>query len=86
MGFASVHIIAHLHYATNIAVIEELYIEADNRWQGIGTTLFQHIVGIAKAHDGIQMEVSSHHKRINAHHFYEQLRMKNQHYKFTIDL
>lgn len=86
IAFLHLRLEDQLHHAAKIAEIMELIVAENERSQGIGKALIQRGLRIAKQRGCIQMEVSSHHQRSNAHRFYERCGFQNHHKKFTLKI
>ncbi len=83
IGFIHLRLEDQLHHAGKIAEILELIVVSHERKQGIGKELLRRGCLAAKKYGCIQVEVSSHCRRSDAHRFYEQNGFQNHHKKFT---
>lgn len=83
IGFIHLRLEDQLHHAGKIAEIMELIVAENKRGQGIGNELLQRGCLAARQAGCIQVEVSSHHRRSDAHRFYVRNGFQNHHKKFT---
>lgn len=81
IGMASCHIQWLLHHAGRVAEIQEMYVEAGFRSQGIGSNLVAGLVEFAVANEALHMEVTTNRIRLDTHRFYEREGFVNTHFK-----
>lgn len=83
VGMISCHIQGLLHHAALVAEIQEMFVCADYRSQGIGEILMTRIVQHAVLKGAIQLEVTSRATRVAAHRFYEREDFLKSHVKLV---
>ena len=83
VGFVSLHIQAILHQASKVAEIKELFVDPNQRGQGIGSKLIEQAKQIAAENNCPTFEVSCSLKREKAHQLYQKEGLQKTHYKFT---
>jgi len=83
IAFASMHIQKLLHHTGNIAELQEIYVSASARGQGIGARLLAKLKTIAKKKGCKNFEVTCNMKRKDTHRFYLREGLKQTHYKFV---
>ena len=86
LGFISIHVQKLLHHTANIAEIQELIIDENIRYQGVGKRLFQKAKEVGAYNGCQQLEVCCNKKRIPSHKFYQSQGMSSSHYKFCLPL
>lgn len=75
-----------LHHGACVAEVMELVVLKTEQGKGIGTRLLQHAETYAAEHGCVELELSSHFIRRDAHAFYEHYGMNKDHYNFTKEL
>ncbi|HEV7380599.1 MAG TPA: GNAT family N-acetyltransferase [Dyadobacter sp.] len=83
VGMVSCHVQGLLHHAALVAEIQEMFVYADYRSQGIGELLMTRVVQYAIQKGAIQMEVTSRATREAAHRFYERESFLKSHVKLV---
>ncbi|MFI1801092.1 GNAT family N-acetyltransferase [Streptomyces sp. NPDC020379] len=68
------------------ALAEGVYVHPDHRRTGIGTTMMRWAICQASARGCAVMELTSHHSRTGAHHFYSRLGFTRSHAGFKLFL
>lgn len=84
--FGSLFVHHPLHHSGLIGEIEELCVKDKVQGQHLGSAMFDAIKQTAKEIGCIQIELSCHLKRTQAHAFYLKQGMKQEHKKFTYRL
>ena len=84
VGYLSCHSQFLLHHGgQQIAEIQEMYVDPENRKMGIGKKLIDELKRIAYKKGIEQLEVTSQNKRTKTHRFYERENFVQSHKKFT---
>lgn len=85
-GFISLHIQHLLHHWGKVAEIQELYVQTEDRNNGIGKMLLETAIKTAKENNCELIELSANKTRTKAHEFYLKNGFNNSHFKFTLPL
>lgn len=86
IGFISIVIDYQLHHENQVATVEELIVNSNNRNQGIGKILLDRAIQYAKENNCEVIELTSSMSRIDAHRFYEKNGFTKGSYKFKMTL
>jgi GNAT superfamily N-acetyltransferase len=73
------------HRGAPSAVVEDVVVAADRKGQGIGRQMMAHAVLLAREAGCYKLALSSHHKRTDAHAFYESLGFAQHGLSFSIE-
>ena len=74
-----------LSEAGKVAVIDELVVKEKQRNNGIGSTLVQHAIRLAKSTGCCLIELATSFRREDAHRFYEKNGFIKSGYRFSFD-
>jgi len=83
VGYVSCHGQYLLHHAGLVGEIQELFVSADKRGEGIGRLLVDSVKDRARHMGMVQLEVTANVKRLATHSFYEQQGFAQTHKKFV---
>lgn len=87
LGTCSLIILDNLgHHGAKLAIAESMIVRSDCRGRGIGQQLMQHVMNRAKEENCYKLMLSSNKKRVQAHHFYEQLGFQQHGISFMIEV
>lgn len=86
VGYISCHGQYLLHHAGLVGEIQELFVRADMRGEGIGRLLIDEMIASARAMNMVQLEVTTHLSRLDTHRFYHQQGFDDTHKKFVYPL
>lgn len=86
VGFISFHVQWLLHHGGKVGEIQEFYLDADHRNQGIGRRLIDEVKTYAANHQLKSIEVTTGHHRSENVEVYQKLGFNLSHHKFTIYL
>lgn len=86
VGYISCHGQYLLHHAGLVGEIQELFVRADMRGEGIGRLLVDDVKISARVMNMVQLEVTAHLRRLDTHRFYEQQGFDQTHKKFVYPL
>jgi ribosomal protein S18 acetylase RimI-like enzyme len=68
------------------ADIEAVRVSSDARGLGVGTTMMEHAIEVARSAGAVLVQLTSDVSRTEAHRFYERLGFKQTHYGFKLML
>lgn len=85
-GVVNMRMENQLHHGARIAEVMELVVLKTEQGKGIGTRLLRCAETYAAEHGCVELELSSHFIRREAHAFYEHYGMNKDHYNFTKEL
>lgn len=83
IGVVNMRMENQLHHGARVAEIMELVVLKTEQGNGTGTSLLHFAETYAADHGCVEMELSSHFMRREAHAFYEHYGMNKDHYNFT---
>jgi PhnO protein len=83
IGMGSCHVQWHLHHAAPVAEIMELYVVPEHRSGCIGASLLEKLIEFAKSKNAVQVELSTHKRREDAHRFYAREGFECSHFKWV---
>ncbi len=83
VGLGSVSFKDNLWQEGEIAYVEELVVDENQRGQGIGSLLLNHLVAQAEARGCIRIELDTAFHRESAHRFYERHSMQKRAFLFS---
>jgi (aminoalkyl)phosphonate N-acetyltransferase len=83
VGMASCHVQLLLHHSAPVAEIQEMYVEAELRSQGIGQRLIEEILVFARKRGADYLEVTSNETRAATHRFYKREGFQKTHVKMV---
>ncbi|ODS82385.1 MAG: hypothetical protein ABS46_09115 [Cytophagaceae bacterium SCN 52-12] len=83
IGMGSCHVQRHLHHAAPVAEILELYVVPGHRSTGAGAVLLESLTEFAKSKNAVQLELSTHKRRVDAHRFYAREGFEYSHFKWV---
>jgi (aminoalkyl)phosphonate N-acetyltransferase len=83
IGYASMHAQDLLHHCGKVAEIQEMFVIAECRNEGIGKLLVEALVAIAQDKGYVLVEVTSNKKRDDTHRFYLKNNFLDTHIKFV---
>lgn len=86
VGFASLHILPHLHHAGVVGEILELIVHESLRGRGIGAQLVSRLEQEAQKRGCVSIEVTTKKSRVEAQRFYEHMGFTQTHENFTKNL
>lgn len=86
IGVVNMRMENQLHHGARVAEVMELVVLETEQGRGIGTRLLHHAETYAAEHGCVELELSSHFIRREAHAFYEHYGMNKDHYNFTKEL
>ena len=85
-GYLSCHGQYLLHHGGFIGEIQEMFVLPEKRNMGLGKRLFHELRRVAKQKEMLQLEVTAHHMRREAHQFYLKEGFVLTHKKFVSTL
>lgn len=83
VGFMSIFESTPLHHCHKLAEIQELIISVKHRGLSIGKEFIELATKLGQEKDWLQIELSSHMKRLKAHSFYMRNGFNRRHFKFV---
>lgn len=83
VGFISCHVQNLLHHGGLIGEIQEMFVDSAYRSLGVGAHLIRALKQEALERGILQLEVTSSHKRTEAHRFYEREQFVHTHKKLV---
>lgn len=83
LGFMSIFESTPLHHCHKLAEIQELIISVKHRGLSIGKEFIELATKLGQEKDWLQIELSSHMKRLKAHNFYMRNGFNRRHFKFV---
>jgi (aminoalkyl)phosphonate N-acetyltransferase len=83
VGFMSIFESTPLHHCHKLAEIQELIIREKHRGLSIGKEFIELATKLGQEKDWLQIELSSHMKRLKAHSFYMRNGFNRRHFKFV---
>ncbi|MDP1815759.1 MAG: GNAT family N-acetyltransferase [Leadbetterella sp.] len=83
VGFMSIFESTPLHHCHKLAEIQELIISIKHRGLSIGKEFIELATKLGQEKDWLQIELSSHMKRLKAHSFYMRNGFNRRHFKFV---
>lgn len=86
VGFISINNDYQLHHENKVATIEELVTDNNYRGQGIGKSLVEYAILLAKKNNCEIIELTSSFDRVKAHRFYQNNGFDKASYKFKLAL
>lgn len=86
VGMGSCHVQWLLHHAAPIAEIQELYVLPEYRSKAVGARLMAGLKDFARTKKALQIEVSTHKKRTEAHRFYAREKFTSNHFKWVFSI
>ncbi len=86
VGFMSFHIQILLHHNGRVGEVQEIYVNEGYRSYGIGAKFWEIVKEICAKENVVNLEVTTHKKRVDAQRFYFKVGMVNHHLKFTDEL
>jgi len=83
VGFMSIFESTPLHHCHKLAEIQELFISENHRGLSIGKEFIELATKLGQENGWLQIELSSHMKRLKAHNFYLRNGFSRRHFKFV---
>lgn len=83
VGFMSIFESTPLHHCHKLAEIQELIISEKHRGLSIGKEFIELATKLGQEKNWLQIELSSHMKRLKAHNFYLRNGFSRRHFKFV---
>jgi PhnO protein len=83
VGFMSIFESTPLHHCHKLAEIQELIVNVKHRGLSIGKEFIELATKLGQEKDWLQIELSSHMKRLKAHSFYMRNGFNRRHFKFV---
>jgi len=83
VGFVSCHVQPLLHHVGKVGEIQELFVKASYRNQGIGHLLVDALERLAQQEGFVNLEVTTNQKRLDTVRFYERELFRRTHIKLV---